>query len=968
MKNLLLIIVFVFINNLLFAQLTHSDRNILEDLRPEDVVAFSDFNNDGFNDVVKITSDNDLDCFFGNKKLVWANNDGKGAFETDHLIKEYVNTSEYVNSKIFQINTADYDNDGDVDITVSIEYDTPDPNAPSFILQRYVIEFFRNNGDGTFQMSTEIFRSNTIVNGTVAIDMLSFDFENDGDIDIAFMYLGRIYQLKHIYNGNFSAPTFSVISSQVNYSDLKAVDINSDGFKDFFAVSNRNISTGEVKILVIPNDNGIIDYSANSYKFTSVSQSVLYSVIDVDGDDRPDIITYGANPDPQIGYEYYHNNGSLGMTDHFDAKQPLPIANLPIQSSVKFKTGDFDGDGDDDIIHIGSESSLIENDNGSLVAHLLSFNPFLGNEIMECIDINTDGKIDILSKHSTWHSNNILWSTLDDNGEIILGDIIVAWGRDAMVIDEYYFLIKDVDSDGDNDMVLRSGSFYLLYQNMGNGAFLNPKLFSKKTFVYNQNFQVADFDGNGIMDLIKPISSSQTAIYYRFTDGSETVQILDKPSNYITVQDYEGDGDIDILSLGLINDGAGNFTDEGYFGNFSSQGFVYEDLNNDGILDYFTLNNNELKVYSSIDIYNYINQTIISGPNVYYVKFLDYDMNGLKDILFTTRLQYPSRNVLMISYNLGTNSFSPAQEIFVLNSNFNLPKTYFKDIDYNGYIDVVLQTYNSAVTYFLQDSDGTFGNEETLIDDELFCYIERDYVLDMIFADMDGDGVDDYIINGTLDISWLNNNFNVDIITLDYDQDGITNLEEDLNGNSNLADDDTDGDGIPNYYDSDDDGDTVQTIDETTGIGAGVAPSYVYIDTDGDTIENYLDNDDDGDGTLTIDEDYNNNGNPIDDDTNTNGIPDFLDEEVFLSMNSFAFDDLNIYPNPTSETITVQSSQMVSETTISLYDIQGKVLLTEKIIPQNGMLTMNVSSLENGVYFVKISSEGNSVVKKLLKN
>ncbi len=201
----------------------------------------------------------------------------------------------------------------------------------------------------------------------------------------------------------------------------------------------------------------------------------------------------------------------------------------------------------------------------------------------------------------------------------------------------------------------------------------------------------------------------------------------------------------------------------------------------------------------------------------------------------------------------------------------------------------------------------------------------------------------------------------------DADGDGIANEDEDINGNGNLNDDDTDGDGIPNYLDSDDDGDTVLTIDETAGIGAGVAPSYVYIDTDGDTIENYLDNDDDGDDTLTIEEDYNNNGNPIDDDTNGNGIPDFLDDEVFLSVNSFAFDDLSIYPNPTYESFTVQSSKLVLETTISLYDIQGKLLLSEKMLPQNGKLTMEVSSLENGVYFVKISSEGNSIVKKLLK-
>jgi len=93
-----------------------------------------------------------------------------------------------------------------------------------------------------------------------------------------------------------------------------------------------------------------------------------------------------------------------------------------------------------------------------------------------------------------------------------------------------------------------------------------------------------------------------------------------------------------------------------------------------------------------------------------------------------------------------------------------------------------------------------------------------------------------------------------------------------------------------------------------------------------------------------------------------------IETDGILSVNSVAFYDLSIYPNPMSESFTVQSSQLVSETTISINDMQGKLLVSEKMVPQNGTLTMKVSSLENGIYFVKISSEGNSVFKKLLKN
>ena len=50
-------------------------------------------------------------------------------------------------------------------------------------------------------------------------------------------------------------------------------------------------------------------------------------------------------------------------------------------------------------------------------------------------------------------------------------------------------------------------------------------------------------------------------------------------------------------------------------------------------------------------------------------------------------------------------------------------------------------------------------------------------------------------------------------------------------------------------------------------------------DTDGDTIPNYLDADDDGDGIPTINEDTNHNSNYLDDDDDGDLIPDFLDAD-----------------------------------------------------------------------------------------
>ena len=83
--------------------------------------------------------------------------------------------------------------------------------------------------------------------------------------------------------------------------------------------------------------------------------------------------------------------------------------------------------------------------------------------------------------------------------------------------------------------------------------------------------------------------------------------------------------------------------------------------------------------------------------------------------------------------------------------------------------------------------------------------------------------------------------FQVNLLTLnrtDHDNDSVPTILEDLDGDHNFDNDDTDGDGFPNYLDADDDGDDVLTKDEYDVNGDGVAD-----DTDGDGTPDYLDND-----------------------------------------------------------------------------------------------------------------------------
>jgi len=83
--------------------------------------------------------------------------------------------------------------------------------------------------------------------------------------------------------------------------------------------------------------------------------------------------------------------------------------------------------------------------------------------------------------------------------------------------------------------------------------------------------------------------------------------------------------------------------------------------------------------------------------------------------------------------------------------------------------------------------------------------------------------------------------FQVNLHTLnvtDHDLDTINSIEEDLNGDNDLFNDDTDGDGIPNFQDIDDDNDGILTKDEYDQNGDNVPD-----DSDNDGIPDYLDSD-----------------------------------------------------------------------------------------------------------------------------
>ena len=124
---------------------------------------------------------------------------------------------------------------------------------------------------------------------------------------------------------------------------------------------------------------------------------------------------------------------------------------------------------------------------------------------------------------------------------------------------------------------------------------------------------------------------------------------------------------------------------------------------------------------------------------------------------------------------------------------------------------------------------------------------------------------------------------------VDDDNDGIPSELEDINGNGDLEDDDTDGDGIPNYKDQDDDNDNVPTINENPDPNMDGDISDAQ-NTDGTDEPDYLDTDDDNDGVITRYEDENMDGDLFNDFVVGATSPRFLDP---VSADTFVYDVLN---------------------------------------------------------------------------
>jgi len=102
-----------------------------------------------------------------------------------------------------------------------------------------------------------------------------------------------------------------------------------------------------------------------------------------------------------------------------------------------------------------------------------------------------------------------------------------------------------------------------------------------------------------------------------------------------------------------------------------------------------------------------------------------------------------------------------------------------------------------------------------------------------------------------------------------------------------------------------------------------------------------------------------------------NGNPAHADElgnarviPAALAVDQFSDGNFEIFPNPASENITVQSSKNIDH--IAVYNVLGQEVVSKN--PSASSVKINISNLQNGLYIVKTTMDGKTKTTRIVKS
>ncbi|KAA3621632.1 MAG: T9SS C-terminal target domain-containing protein [Flavobacterium sp.] len=74
-----------------------------------------------------------------------------------------------------------------------------------------------------------------------------------------------------------------------------------------------------------------------------------------------------------------------------------------------------------------------------------------------------------------------------------------------------------------------------------------------------------------------------------------------------------------------------------------------------------------------------------------------------------------------------------------------------------------------------------------------------------------------------------------------------------------------------------------------------------------------------------------------------------------------------VSPNPTSDLITIENTNGIPINDVEILDFNGRLLKAKEISSKANSISLSLASFSNGIYFIKINSEDDFIVKQILK-
>ena len=710
------------------------------------------------------------------------------------------NNFSWQGGNINQLHIGDMENDGDLDIVASNIQTGP--------------RFIENDGSNSFEYPVYM--------GPEEIDNTEnemADFDNDGDLDLISIRpdAGTVTLFTNDGENTFTKSIIYLTDGDI-LKLLESSDINADGLPDL--TLRITFST-----LINLKNNGDGTFTTETIVDDALNV-VKYHQFDADGDGDLDI-------------SYFENTGNLFYAENLGVTYATPVLLTGDALSITaIKSIDFNEDGDIDLIYskpTGAEVVMVENLGDGTFAEPLIIASFVAAVIEQPVDLDNDGKLDILvndyigGTHLNWMRNlgggdfadlapiTSLFGAgsgefidFDADGDADLIEIMhtgtIGYYENLggveftslqylseTTLQPYFSLAMDADNDGDKDLFCCSTVDHKIawVENLGEGHFGDLKTAVSGLFFDPLHMSSADIDGDDFNDLIAVSDYESTVVWFKnMGDGTFSDAILISEDqvqpNFVLAADWDNDGDNDVIASSSGDHQIMLY--ENIEGSLAPIGdLIFEDawlwlkdmrtldLDNDGDLDILFGSGYD----SSIDWLEntgdleFTHHTIADLTGIQQLHAADMNEDGKLDILVAS----PLTDEVHWIENLGAGLFG---ELTTLISGSEYPLiALFEDMNNDGVKDLLVGSKDdNTIGYYEHYGDLEFGDLNVITDN-------LDWVKNMLTGDLDQDGDHDIVSISVTDgqFNWFENmhftsHSTKGTVFIDLNENGIQDAED----------------------------------------------------------------------------------------------------------------------------------------------------------------------------------------------